>query len=900
MAWKRNRSPEDFNEEIQAHLQLEADRLIEEGMERDKAMAAARRAFGNVTSTEERFYESSRWIWLDHLFGDIRYALRQMKRMPLSTGTIVLSLAVGIGVNTAIFSLADQILVRALPVHDPGQLVQLHWNGRFIGGGLGVGSLIPHPLYRELREEQEVFVDLFARSPAEVTLSIDAVSERVNAEVVTGSYFPTLGIRPAVGRLFNDQDNLVPDTHPVMVLSYDYWRGRFGADSTLIGRQLRMNGYPMTVVGVAQPGFHGTDWSRAPAIWVPMMMNDRVIGRGRLNERRERFLHVYARLPEGVSRKRAETQLQPWFRNYLHADTEREGWPGVNEQRMQEYLASTLDLLSGRQGQSQMQSRFQQPVLILVAATTLLLLLACLNVANLSLARTLARRRAIALRTALGASRARIVKEQLIESGLLAGAGGIAGVLLAPPVARSVLSYLRTASAPWTGDVSLSANLDMRVLVFALGITVLVTLLSGATPAFFAASVRPVTALKAQSSGIAGGLGLRKTLVVGQFALALILLIGAGLFARTLGTLRALGPGFSTTNLLMFQVTPVNDGYELGASKPVLRSVLTEVQALPDVEQVGVGLWELLSGGGWGNPVTVESSQRVVSNENESIPMNAVTAGFFAALGTPITLGRDFDARDIRNEPGWGLRSAIVSEEFVRRYIPVGNPVGARVAIGRDPNVVPSIEIVGVVKSFRDHGLRELEPQIFFSLWERSVGTGTFYVRTRSSLAATARAIRAAVNRVDPVLVLTSLRTLEDQLDRLLVYERMLAMLAGAFAVIATLLAMIGLYGVLTFSAACRTKEMGIRLALGAPRWSAGGLIVREAAALGATGLTIALPASWALGRLIENRLFGVRPMDWMTVAGAAMVLALAWLVASAVPARKAETVNPLDALRTD
>ena len=882
MIRRTDRSDDDFADEIRAHLEHEADRLIEQGMDPDEAMNAARRAFGNVTGAQERFYELNRRVWLDHLVRDARFAFRHMRKAPMSTAIIVASLALGIGLNTAIFSLADQALVRTLPVSAPEELVQLEWDGDFVGtgrGSVGAGSLLPFPLYEELRADNRMFVDLFARTTAEVHLRFGERADVVDAEMVTGSYFSTLGIRPALGRLIGEADDEHPDAHPLIVLSYDCWQQRFGADTEVLGTVVRMNGHPMTVVGVAQAGFHGTDWSTPAGIWIPMTMKARATdGWSGVELRRTRFAHVFARLAPGVSRDRASAQLQPWFKAYLQADTQRDSWPEVTESRLAAFMASELEVLPGARGQSVLQEAIEQPLLILLAATALVFLLACLNVANLSLARALASRRATALRSALGASRRRMVTEQLIESGVLACVGCAVGALLAPIASRGVLVFLAQQG---TGSVALETSPDVRVLLFALAVTVLTTLISGVAPAFYVASVRPVNALKAQASGGHSGLSLRKVLVVGQFVLALILLVGAGLFARSLGSLRAQGPGFSTTNLLMLNVRPGHDGIAPDETKPLVRKLMAVIGDLSEVEQVGASSFEILAGGGMGLRVTVAASERIVT---DSIAMNSVSAGFFDSLGTPIISGRAFDSRDDFDGPGWNQRSAIVNRAFVERYLRGSNPVGMRFGLGDGPDVVPDIEIVGVVQSFRDRTLREDAPLIFFSMWEAFIGQGTFYVRARISADIAARSIRAAVEQVDPALSVLSLRTIDDQLDRKLGNERMLATLAGAFALLATLLAAIGLYGVLSFSAERRTKEIGIRLALGARRWEAGGLIVREAFTLAVVGLLIALPAICGLGGLVEGQLFGVQPIDVPTFVGAIMALALACFVASFFP----------------
>ena len=380
--------------------------------------------------------------------------------------------------------------------------------------------------------------------------------------------------------------------------------------------------------------------------------------------------------------------------------------------------------------------------------------------------------------------------------------------------------------------------------------------------------------------------------------MALILLIGAGLFARTLSTLRAEGPGFTTANLLMFRVAPARAGFDGSASKAVLRRLRAEVESLPDVEVAGLARWQTLRAFGWNNPLTLQSSTRYVTED--SVSMNAVSPGFFPALGASIVAGRDFDARDVREEPGWGLRSAIVNEEFVSRYLPGGDPLETRVGIGNTQDVETGIQIVGVVRSFHTRGLREPEPLIFFPLWERSAEEATVLVRVRTSSSRAGNALRDAVGRVDPRLSPLSMRTMDDQLDRLLAFERVVAVAAVAFAVVATLLAMVGLFGLLSFSATLREKEIGIRIALGAASRSAAGLIVKEALVLAAAGAAVALPLSILLGRLLESSLYGVDSTDVTTIAASTLLLALVCLIASAIPARRAASVSPVEVLRSE
>ena len=893
----RRRSELDRRDEVQAHVRIEADRLEAEGLPADEAVRVARARFGYSEHLDPAA-STRRGYRFGVLGRDARHAVRRLLRSPASTITILASLALGIGASTAILSLTDQALVRSLPVEAPEELVQLHWEGSFVGGGRGFGSLLPHPLYVDLQGDQQVFRGMVARSPGEVTLVTEAGPERARVELVTGAYFSTLGVRSHVGRLFDAQDDLVPDGHPVVVLSHAYWTARFGADSTVVGRSLRINARPMTIVGVAPRSFHGTDWSVAPAVWLPMMMNDLVHAWGDLDERRVRFQHVFARLRPGVSRQQAEEGLQPWFQRYLRADMEREGWPGgLSRAEVDRYLDSRLALVPGGRGQAARDSDLRSPMLILSAATVLLLFLACLNVANLSLAKAAAGQRDTAVRSALGASRRRVVVERVVESGLLATIGGAVGVALAPLMAGWILGYL--AAGGGDADMALSAGLDGRALLAALIVAVAATILSGVGPAWFVATTRPMGALRVSARGSTGSLAIRKALVVGQVGLALVLLTGAGLFAETLRGLRSGGPGFETDGLLTFTVEPASSGHDAAESRRILGSILTEVGNIPGVLAAGVAVWPLLAGSGWSNTVLVEALQRFETEDWTA--MNAVSPGYFEALGIPLAAGRSFGADDRWDEGGSRMRSAIVSESFVERYLPGQNPLGVRIDFGGAPERAARMEIVGVVRGYREQRLRDPRPQVFFSIWERETGTGTFYVRTRGGAAGMPAAVRDAVGRAAPPSVsVEDVRTMDEQIDRLLVFDRTLDALASVFALFGTLLAAIGVYGVLSFSAASRRREVGVRLALGAPRQSAGGLIIREALALAALGIGIALPVSWTLGRLVESQLFGVGAIDATTSAAAVVLLLIVCVASSAIPAWRMRSVDPVDVLRVD
>jgi len=841
---------------------------------------------------------------LSDLGHDARLGLRGLLKDRGFALTAVLSIALGVGANSAIFSLVDQALFRLLPVTQPERLVLLDWKGTFVGYGWGTSNLMSFPFYQQLRAENQVFDGVFGRHPTLVNLTVGSTPEPVSAEIVTGSYFAVLGVRPFLGRLIADSDDEQPGAHPVVAVSYDYWRNRLGASRDIVGRTVRVNNHPMTVIGVAEPGFHGIDWGEVPSLWIPTMMKRQATPSfDWLLDRRGRWLHVFGRLKPGMTIQEAKAGLQPWFNAMLVDDTRREDWPRVSEQQRRRFLASTLDVLPASHGRSDMRGRLERPLAVLLAATALILLLACLNVANLYLARGFARRKEAALHLALGATRGRVARALLVQSGMLALAGAALGVLLAPVVTRALISFLPENAAA----VDLSSEINLRVFVFALGLAMLTGVLFGLAPAAQAAGAQPGIVLKEESGTIGTGVGLRKVLVVGQIALALVLLIGAGLFVRTLVTLRAKGPGFTTTNQLMVFIDPARNGYSLPESDRLIRTLLSNLRTLPDVESVGLAAATLLAGGSWNQPLTLEARERQVTKS--SVHCNAVSDGFFKTLGVRVVAGRDFnerdshDVQDIAASSGRpqtnerAFRSAIINQSLARRYFGDVNPVGARLGIGDRPDTRTNVEIVGVVEDFAYRGLREMDEQAFFPYFEGGGRGGTFWVRTRTSSEAAIAAFRAAVRALDPTLPIRPL-TVNDQLDRLLVNERLLASLASAFAAVALLLAMIGVYGVMSFVVTGRTREIGIRRALGATSQATVWLVLRDGIAMLIGAISLALPVVWGLGRFIESQLFGVRAMDWPTVTGAAVVIALVALAASGMPVRRAVSVNPTEALR--
>src|SRR5262245_20576213 len=488
---------------------------------------------------------------LTNLRDDVKLGLRSLLHDRGFALAAVLSIGLGVGANSALFSLVDQALLRMLPVRDPDRLVLLDWKGTFIGKGWGTSNLMSYPFYRDVRAETQLFDGVFARHPTAVDLTIDGAPERVNAEIVTGSYFPVLGVRPLLGRLLDDSDDQQPSAHPVVVVSAAFWKNRLGGDANVVGMKVAINRHPMTIVGVTEPQFHGIDWADVTAIWLTTMMKREATPEfDWLLDRGGKWLHVFGRLKPGATPEAARTQLQPWFKAMLQTDTTRDDWPHVTENQRLRYLASTLDVLPAARGRSDLRRQLERPLLILLAATTFVLLLACLNVASLFVARGYARRRETALKLALGASRSRVAGGLLIQSAWIALGGTVVGLVVSPAVVRALISFVPQRMA----DVALSPQIDLRIFAFALISAVVTTVAFGLAPALRAAREQPTLALKEESGSVAGGVGIRKLLVTAQIALALVLLVGAGLFARTLGTLRARGPGFITTNQYFMQV----------------------------------------------------------------------------------------------------------------------------------------------------------------------------------------------------------------------------------------------------------------------------------------------------------------------------------------------------------
>lgn len=894
--WFRRESLErELGHELQYHFDRRVNDLSASGIPEPEARRRVAVELGVAQVREEvRDVWLGRWI-RDFLY-DLRFSTRSLLRSPGFTAATLLSLALGIGATTAIYSLVDQVILHSLPVRDPERLVLVDWRGNQIGNGFGSYNLMSYPICRDLEQQTRFFEGVLCRAETTVNLSAAGDPKPVGAEIVSGGYFTVLGVGPALGRVIQGQDDAAPVAGPVIVLSYDFWQSQFGGASDVLGRKVLVNQHPMTIVGVAAAGFRGIDVGVVPSFWIPASMSEQVIPAfHELLDRRTSWMQILGRLRPSLTAAQAQAGLQPWFKAMLEEDTHRAGFPMVTAEDRRLFLASTLQLTPAPQGHSSLRRSLSQPLWVLFAATGVLLSLACLNVAGLFLARGSARGREIGTRLALGASRGRIGRQLLADGLLLSFAGGALGVALGPAAVRTLISFLPRAVA----SNALRASLSPRLVAFVFLASVVSGFLSSLAPALHAGRDNLIASLRERGGAEFGGIRLRKCIVTLQVAFSLILVVGAALFMRSLSSLLAKGPGFDTSSLVSFSLDPEKNAYTQDQARQLMRRVDAELRADPVTRNSAVARVLLLTGGSWNNPVTIQAGRRRFTTER-NVDMNAVSPGFFATMRIPLLAGRDFDEHDSRPIGETGRRSAIVNQRFVNLYLGGRNPLGVRIGIGTLAGTKADIEIVGVVGDISYRSLTERSEEAWFPIFEGDDSMGTFYVRVRGTPEQAFQTIRRIVHQADPQLPILAFRAVNEQVSRSLSTERLLAALSGSFGALALLLSLIGLYGVMSFVVTRRTREIGIRLALGATGASAIGLVLRDAAAMIAAGIAIALPCVTALGRLVQSQLFGVAATDPATVAAAAAVLAAGALAAAFIPAWRASNVRPSNALRLE
>jgi predicted permease len=814
-------------------------------------------------------------------------------RAPVFTAVAVLSLGLGIGANTAMFTLVDQVLLRMLPVERPRELIQFRLEGGRVGAQSGDGRhTFAHPQYLKFRDRNGVLSGLTGVRVERAGLVGADRSERIGVALVAGNYFQVLGVKPHAGRVLTPEDDRWKNAHPVAVLQYDFWRTRYGARREAIGQDIRLNGTPFRVIGVAAAGFEGTDNGLPVNVFVPVTMKPAVTPTwDALDDERYAWFYLFGRLKPGVTREKAEAELKVLYRQMQEEELKGPMFAKFPDLR-ERLLKQTFTLIPAERGQSFLRETFERPLVVLQWLVAVVLAIACANVASLMLARAAARRREAAIRTALGASRGRIAGQYLVESLLVASAGGAVGLALSYGLARGLIRFLPFDPA----NLSLSAAPDPRILGFTAAVTLVTAVLFGLAPAVQGSKSAPAEAMKNDSGPVAcGHVRMRKLLVGLQVGLCTMLMIGAGLFARSLAKLQEVDLGFKTENVVTFGVNPATV-YQTPRKMQVYREVIERLAGLPGVRAAGANTSRLLTGGRWDSSVSIPGVEKTGDEYPWSF-FNAVSPGYFEALRIPVKAGRDFTWAD------WGTEKSrcLVNESMARAYFGGGSPVGRMMAQGRGNT--PDMEIIGTFGDARYHNVRGETPrQTFVSMgsarYMANVTGFNIYARTDGDPRRAMAMMRDAVRRVDPNLVVTDMRTMDEQLNNRLSNERLLSFLSAGFAGLATLLAMVGLYGVLAFVVTRRTREIGIRMAMGAEARSVVGLVLGEVAAIIGAGILAGVVCGLGAARYVESQLFGMTAWDpGVFAAGAGALLAIS-LAAAFVPAWRASRIDPMRALR--
>lgn len=913
----RRRREEELDEELLAHLRMAVEERIESGESREEAEAAVRREFGNVALVKEATRAAWGWVWLEQWLQDVRYGLRFMRRGPGFTAIAVLTLALGVGANTAIFSVVDAVLLKKLPVKEPDQLVLFRSVGGEkydIGGHIGsagrdasgqvILSSFPYQTYARFREEQSVLSDVFAFGTLSLNVNAFGEASVASGQAVSGNYYAGLGVPAIIGRTLTDEDDK-PSAAPVAVITYRYWQSRFGGDPSVVGKQINLNNIAFTVIGVTPAGFNGTlNVGFSPDVTIPIAWEPQVITDRSRMKNNIWWLRLMGRLKPGATIDQAEAQLAALFQQSILENrsarisrAQANGQEGPSPQDPN--APPRLSAFPGSQGETNTRQNYQLPLYILFVVVGLVLLIACANVANLLLARAASRQREIAVRLALGASRWRLIRQLLTESLLLASLGGLFGLLLAVWIKDGLL-----AVSDWGGQQmsALETRIDLRVLGFTIALSWLTGILFGLAPAWRATKVDLAPSLKdsfRSSSGAARSY-FTKALVVAQVAISLLLMIGAGLFLSTLLNLYRVDPGFNTHNLLLFSIEPGLSGYKKEPLADLYRRLSERIEAVPGVRSVTFSA----------NPLLARSSTDVLmflpgakAAEGEIRPtgqvhIHQVRENFLEAMEIPLVAGRSLSPRDNASAPV----VAVVNQTFAQRFFPEGSPIGKRFGFTADE--ASSVEIVGIARDSKYTSQRDKIPPTVYLPWTQELsgmGRATFEVRTNGDPSAYAPAIRQAVREVDSNLPLKEIKTQIEQADETLAIERLFAKLLSLFGLLAQALAAVGLYGVLAWSVTQRTKEIGIRMALGATRIDVMKMVLRQGLTLTLMGIVLGLAASYLLAKNMQSlthMLYGVSPTDPVTFGVIALILMLVALVACYVPARRATKVDPLVALR--
>jgi predicted permease len=840
---------------------------------------------------------------MNTMLQDVRYALRQLRKSPAFTVTVVVTLALGIGANAAVFTLFDQVLLRMLPVERPQELARFVWTGGFSGSASSFGgdmhNYFSYPMYKDLRDNNQVFAGMLAADRASVGVSWRNQAENKDAEIVSGNYFQLLGLKPAVGRLFTQQDDTTKNANPVVVLSYGYWKTRFAASPDVVGQPVLINGHAFTIVGVAPQSFDSAIGGYRPAVFVPISMVEIALPwatpRDNLNNHQSLWLTLVARLKPGITMTQAEASLGPLWRS-LRA-YELTLYRSQNEHFRKDFLDnSLLQVKDDSTGFSPGRMELKMPLIILMSMAGILVAICAINVATLLLLRAAGRVREMSMRYALGATRSRIVSQLLIEGGLLGASGAGMGLALAPLVATALVRLVTNADP---GSEPYSTSIDSRILLFTLGTSLVVSFLFSIAPVLHFLHPDLANALR-QNAGTAskGSQRFRKLAVGAQIALSVLLLGGAGLFVRTLDNLRHQQIGFETTSLATFSLDPTISGYGEDRTVQAVINVLDALRRIPGVASVSATTDPEITGNSSHSSFTLQG-YKPAEDERLHFEDARIMPGYAATLHLPLLAGREFTPADSKGQPLVAIVNLTLAERY---YGSAQNALGRSLGEGRGDDIKPDTTIVGVVADVKHENLRtDIGPAVYRPYLQDQHPVGVqIYLRTAQPPETIEGAIRQAAHQLDSTLVVDGLRTMEEQVNQSASDQRALAFLAVGFSVLAMLLAAVGLYGVLAYSTAQRIREIGVRLALGSPRSTVVVLIVREMSIIAVIATALALPSVIALAHLFGSQLYGVTAFDPITLAGAVALTALMVILAAALPARRAAAVEPMRALRIE
>lgn len=896
--WKRRRLESDLEEELAFHLAMREEKNRKAGV-----TESALRSFGNPAVVKEDLRDQWTFRATENFWRDLRYAARMLRRSPGFTLVAILSLAIGIGGNTAIFSVVDAILLRSLPVSEPEQLQVVLWAGqkgaptnmaysyrRRSRSGVQVTSSFPYPTYRQFVASVPQFADLMGFVSNRVTVIAGGVSHYAQEQLVTGNFFTGLGVTAIAGRLISIEDDRA-GAAAIAVVSYRYWERHLGLDPQIVGHTIFINGHPVTIVGIAPKAFLGIQPESAPDLFVPMALSGMVGTKWfDMGDTDLAWVQIMGRLRPGANDQSAMAGLASVMQRASVTDEKKRQTTGEPWHPVLEKGAGGLQLL---------RDDALPTLLVLSSVVGLVLLIACANLANLLLARGIARRREISVRLAIGAGRWRLVRQLLTESLLLAGVGAAIGLAFASPLIKLVLSM----SGRGGGPITLDARLDWRTLLFTAVIALLTALLFGLAPAFRATRVDLTAALKDGVGGVQGSspqLRVSRLLIAGQVALSTLLLAGAGLFVRTLMNLSSIDPGFQTQRLLIFDVDGSQTGYKGEKLSALYEQIREKVAIIPGVLSATLSDTALIRGSMSNDFVTIPGH----TSKDGRQPMTYVLrvgGHFLTTMEIPMLMGRDLDSRDARR----GLHVGVINQRFARDYFGGGNPVGRFFYFGDGKKLQPEdrVEIVGLCKDAKYDRLRaEIPPTVYVSYWQAADNEGgmTFELRTAMPPMAIAGAVQRVVGAIDRSAQVAEIRTQEEQIRETLGTERMFAGVVSSFGAIAALLAAIGLYGVMAYAVTRRTSEIGIRLALGAGRGDVQWMVLRESLWMVAAGLVVGIPCALALTKYVEASLYGIKPNDPVSFVAAGVLMAVVAALAAWIPARRAARVDPMRALRCE